>query len=71
MSVSPRPIVIPHDIMTPDGPESLGAKALEALGTIDILVNSAGGSRKVDLYADAATWDEGMNMNFNTKKRFP
>lgn len=64
-----RPIVIPHDIMAVDGPESLGAKALDALGTIDILINSAGGSRKVDLYANAATWDEGMNMNFNTQRR--
>ncbi len=65
----PRPFVIAHDIMTDDGPESLGTKALEALGQIDILINSAGGSRKVDLYADAAVWDEGMNMNFNTQRR--
>jgi len=65
----PKPIVIAHDIMTDDGPERLAAKAIEALGTIDILINSAGGSRKVDLYADAATWDEGMNMNFNTQRR--
>ena len=65
----PQPIVIPHDIMTADGPESLAEKAFDALGTVDILVNSAGGSRKVDLYADAATWDEGMNMNFNTQRR--
>lgn len=64
-----RPIVITHDIMSADGPEKLGAKALDALGTIDILINSAGGSRKVDLYADAATWDEGMNLNFNTQRR--
>ncbi len=64
-----RPIVIAHDIMSEDGPEVLGAKALDVLGTIDILVNSAGGSRKVDLYADAAIWDEGMNMNFNTQRR--
>ena len=64
-----RPHVIAHDIMAKDGPERLGAKALDALGTIDILVNSAGGSRKVDLYADAETWDEGMNMNFNTQRR--
>jgi 3-oxoacyl-[acyl-carrier protein] reductase len=65
----PRPIVIAHDIMAEDGPESLGAKAIEALGTVDILINSPGGSRKVDLYADIATWDEGMNMNFNTQRR--
>ena len=65
----PRPMVIAHDIMTEDGPESLAAKALDALGTVDILVNSAGGSRKVDLYADPQTWDEGMNMNFNTQRR--
>lgn len=64
-----RPIVIAHDIMTAEGPEMLGAKALEALGAVDILVNSAGGSRKVDLYADVATWDEGMDMNFNTQRR--
>ncbi len=64
-----RPIVIAHDIMSEDGPESLGKKALEALGTIDILINSAGGSRKVELYADADTWNEGMNMNFNTQRR--
>jgi len=65
----PRPIVISHDIMSEDGPESLGAKAIDVLGSIDILINSAGGSRKVDMYADAATWDEGMNMNFNTQRR--
>ncbi len=65
----PRPIVIAQDIMAERGPESLATKALEALGTVDILINSAGGSRKVDLYADTATWDEGMNMNFNTQRR--
>ena len=64
-----KPYVIPHDIMAENGPESLGAKALHTLGTIDIVINSAGGSRKVDLYANAATWDEGMNMNFNTQRR--
>lgn len=66
---NPRPIVIPHDIMSNNGPENLAAKALEALARVDILVNSAGGSRKVELYADADTWDEGMNMNFNTQRR--
>lgn len=65
----PRPIVIAHDIMSEEGPETLAVKALDALGSVDILVNSAGGSRKVDLYADAAVWDEGMNMNFNTQRR--
>ncbi|MEM7259128.1 MAG: SDR family NAD(P)-dependent oxidoreductase, partial [Pseudomonadota bacterium] len=65
----PRPIFIPHDIMTQDGPESLAGKAIDALNNIDILINSAGGSRKVDLYADVATWDEGMDMNFNTQRR--
>jgi len=64
-----RPMVIAHDITTEHGPENLGEKALEALSTVDILINSAGGSRKVDLQADVATWDEGMNMNFNTQRR--
>ena len=64
-----RPVVIAHDIMAKDGPEDLALKALDALGFVDILINSAGGSRKVDLYADAQTWEEGMNMNFNTQRR--
>lgn len=64
-----RPIIIAHDIMAENGPESLAAKALDALGSIEILINSAGGSRKVDLYADAETWDEGMAMNFNSQRR--
>lgn len=64
-----RPIVLAHDIMAEDGPENLAVKALDALGSVDILVNSAGGSRKVDLYASAATWEEGMSMNFNTQRR--
>ena len=34
----PRPIVIPHDIMAQDGPESLGARAMDALGHVDILI---------------------------------
>jgi len=65
----PRPFVIAHDILSDEGPERLGSKALEVAGRIDILINSAGGSRKVDLYADTATWDEGMDMNFSTQRR--
>lgn len=65
----PRPFVITQDIMASDGPERLAENALKVLSSIDILINSAGGSRKVDLYADAEVWNEGMNMNFNTQRR--
>jgi len=66
-----RPIVIAHDIMANDGAESLGEKAIEALGTIDILINSAGGSRKVDLYADAATVVRTSRRNTRVKSTLP
>ena len=65
----PQPKVIAHDIMSSDGPERLAQKAFGELGNVDILINSAGGSRKVDLYADVDIWDEGMDMNFNTQRR--
>ena len=65
----PQPKAIAHDIMSSDGPERLAQKAFGELGNVDILINSAGGSRKVDLYADVDIWDEGMDMNFNTQRR--
>jgi len=38
--------------------------ALSKLGSIDILINSAGGSRPTTWDAPESFWEEGMNLNF-------
>src|SRR3979409_1622375 len=41
----PRPAIIVADVMAPDAAERISGEALGALGHVDILINSAGGSR--------------------------
>jgi 3-oxoacyl-[acyl-carrier protein] reductase len=60
-----RPVIIEIDVMPDGAPKRLAAAAQDALGRIDILVNSAGGSQPpigVDAADDA--WDHAMTLNF-------
>lgn len=60
----PAPIVIEADLYQPDTPRELCFEATSKLGHIDILVNSAGGSRTVPWDASPDKWEEGMMLNF-------
>ena len=42
-----RPVVIVEDVTHQGAPETIRTKVYDALGNLDILVNSAGGSRPV------------------------
>jgi 3-oxoacyl-[acyl-carrier protein] reductase len=60
-----RPAIIEVDVMEDGAPRRLADSAAKALGSIDILINSAGGSKPaigVDAPDDA--WDESMTLNF-------
>jgi 3-oxoacyl-[acyl-carrier protein] reductase len=59
-----RPAVIVADVMAADAAAGIGDEALAALGPVDILVNSAGGSRPLPLDAPEQDWDEAMTLNF-------
>lgn len=60
-----RPAVIEADIMPEDAPSRLNRAALDALGHIDILVNSAGGSQPaLPVEAPESKWLEAMTLNF-------
>jgi 3-oxoacyl-[acyl-carrier protein] reductase len=60
-----RPAVIEADIMPEDAPSRLTRAALDALGHIDILVNSAGGSQPaLPVEAPESKWLEAMTLNF-------
>jgi glucose 1-dehydrogenase len=60
-----RAIVVPLDVTNEDSVEAMFDAAIEAFGTVDILVNDAGvdasGIRVADL--DTATWDKAIKTN--------
>jgi 3-oxoacyl-[acyl-carrier protein] reductase len=60
-----RPAVVEVDILPEGAPSRLTRAALDALGHIDILVNSAGGSKPpLPIDAPEAEWEESMTLNF-------
>lgn len=66
---APRPAVIECDMMQEDAAPRIARAALDALGSIDILVNNAGGSRKFELHASEAQWNEALTLNFTRQRQ--
>jgi 3-oxoacyl-[acyl-carrier protein] reductase len=60
----PRPTIIAADVMQPDSPLLIRDEAVRALGKVEILVNSAGGSRPISWQAPDQVWDEALMLNF-------
>ncbi len=59
------PAIVEIDIMQDGAPQQLATAAATALGGIDILVNSAGGSRPaIPINAPEEEWESVMNLNF-------
>jgi 3-oxoacyl-[acyl-carrier protein] reductase len=59
------PIVIAADVMPEGAAQQVAAAAAEKLGTIDILINSAGGSNPaLPLDAPEERWAEAMTLNY-------
>jgi 3-oxoacyl-[acyl-carrier protein] reductase len=60
-----RPDIVEIDMMESGAPEKLARAAQQALGSVDILVNSAGGSKPaLPIDAPEALWEESMTLNF-------
>jgi 3-oxoacyl-[acyl-carrier protein] reductase len=60
-----RPAIVQTDIMQEGAPQRLAEAATAALGSIDILINSAGGSRPaIPIDAPEEEWDSVMTLNF-------
>lgn len=61
-----KPHCVTIDIMEDGAPEQLARAAEQALGRVDILVNSAGGSRpEIPVDAPESEWDDIMRLNFD------
>jgi 3-oxoacyl-[acyl-carrier protein] reductase len=59
------PAIVEIDVMPDGAAQKLARAALDALGHVDILVNSAGGSKPpLPIDAPDAQWEEAMTLNF-------
>jgi 3-oxoacyl-[acyl-carrier protein] reductase len=57
-------VIIECDFLKENAPEVIANAALEGLGSVEILVNNAGGSRRFTLEATEAQWEEALTLNF-------
>jgi len=57
-------VIIECDFLRPEAPETLVRAALDGLGSVQILVNNAGGSRRFTLESTDAQWEEALTLNF-------
>ena len=63
------PTVVAHDAMDDGYVEAVAAAAVAALGTVEIRVNNAGGSRPFGMDADEARWQEALTLNFTRHRQ--
>jgi 3-oxoacyl-[acyl-carrier protein] reductase len=57
-------VIIESDLLQEGAPERIAAAGIEGLGSVEILVNNAGGSRRFTLESNDAQWDEALTLNF-------
>jgi len=62
-------VIVEQDFMQEGAPERIAQAALAGLGSVQILVNNAGGSRKFTLEASEAQWEEAMTLNFTRQRQ--
>lgn len=62
-------VIIESDLLSGDSPEKIQTAALEGLGSVEILVNNAGGSRRFTLDASEAQWEEALTLNFTRQRQ--
>ena len=65
----PTATIIIQDALAPDAAQLIADQALAALGTVEILVNNAGGSRPFKLHTDEAVWEEAITLNFTRHRQ--
>jgi 3-oxoacyl-[acyl-carrier protein] reductase len=62
-------VIIEQDFLQPAAPQAIAEKALAGLGSVDILINNAGGSRKFTLESSEAQWEEALTLNFTRQRQ--
>ena len=64
------PLIIVQDMLRSDAAKRIADAALAGIGTVDILINNAGGSRSFkELHVIEAAWDEAITLNFHRPRQ--
>ena len=62
------PIVVPGNITNADEVAAIASESLSRLGSVNILVNAAGGSRPLSESGNETVWQEAFLLNFNAAR---
>ena len=62
-------VIIECDLLQEGSAERIANAALEGLGSVEILINNAGGSRRFTLEASEAQWEEALTLNFTRQRQ--
>jgi 3-oxoacyl-[acyl-carrier protein] reductase len=62
-------VIIEQDFLQAGAPEAIAQAALAGLGSVQILVNNAGGSRKFTLESTEEQWHEAITLNFTRQRQ--
>jgi len=62
-------VLIEQDLLQEGAPERIADAALKGLGSVDILINNAGGSRRFTLESSEAQWQEAITLNFTRQRQ--
>jgi 3-oxoacyl-[acyl-carrier protein] reductase len=62
-------VIIECDLLAEGSVENIASEALRGLGSVEILVNNAGGSRRFTLEATEAQWEEALTLNFTRQRQ--
>jgi 3-oxoacyl-[acyl-carrier protein] reductase len=62
-------VIIEQDFLQDGAPEKIARAALDELGSVEILVNNAGGSRRFTLESTEEQWDEALTLNFTRQRQ--
>ena len=64
-----RPLIIVEDITADGAAERIKQQAMARFGSLDVLVNNAGGSRPLTGLGTEAEWEEAMLLNYTAGRR--
>ena len=64
-----KPVLIVENLLAEGASARIAKAALQGLGSVDILINNAGGSRAFKLDATEAQWEEAMTLNFTRQRQ--
>ncbi|MSQ18114.1 MAG: SDR family oxidoreductase [Betaproteobacteria bacterium] len=64
-----KPVVIEADFLQEAAPQVIAKAALDGMGSVDILINNAGGSRAFKLHTAEEQWNEALTLNFSRQRQ--